>query len=136
VEEHATALAVAIEAALPRWIERSVRRLSSTADVEGAVAAAVAEVMPRLRTLLESDIDEQWTTPLELLRGAVRHPTAALRAVGVAPVARDDFVRERFPEDDYGLMPSSWSDVDEALLEPGIAWGAAKAWAHKQRHQS
>ena len=139
VDEHATAaaLADAIEAVLPRWIERCVlSRGGSAAATASAVSDAVAEVVPEMRALLAADVDAQWTTPLALLRGAVRYPTAVLRAEGVGVVERDDFSRDRFPDDVYGLTPSSWADVDEALVEVGVAWGAAKAFVHKARHGS
>ena len=38
------------------------------------------------------------------------------------------------PEDEYDLTPATWSDLDERLVGPGIAWGAAKAMEHKRRH--
>ena len=144
MEDQARVLAVAVEAALPGWVERSVERLlvawHGSADAEvmamarRAGAAARADVGPRVRALLEADIDDQRTTPLTLLRGAVRYPTEVLRAAGVPPVERDRFSEERFPDDDYDLSPASFADVDPSLHEPGIAWGAAKAMAHKQRH--
>lgn len=127
--EHASALADAIESALPRW----VRRVASGVDP----APVVAAVMPQVRALLAADIDDQRTTPLAVIRDvAVPLLTSALRDAGVPAPAegrRDPFVAERFPDDVYGLTPSSWADIDESLLEPGIAWGAAKAFTHKQR---
>ncbi|HEX6595944.1 MAG TPA: hypothetical protein VF045_03360 [Acidimicrobiales bacterium] len=140
IDEHATALADAIEAALPGWVERSVRlRLGGpTGQVETAAAEAgrqaASEVGGAVRRLLEADIDEQATTPLALLRGAVRYPTAVLRAAGVAPVPRDAVQERLFPDDVYDLAPASFADIDPSLLEPGIRWGAAKAFVHKQRH--
>lgn len=134
MDEYAAALLDAIDRALPLWIERSMRRLSSTVDVDPTIVAVRADVIPRLRALLEADIDEQPTTPLAILRDAVRYPTEALRDAGVAEVDRDDFVRDRFPDDVYALTPASWVDVDESLVESGIAWGASKAWEHKRRH--
>ncbi len=44
-----------------------------------------------------SDIDEQRTTPLALIRGAVRYPTEVLRAAGVPPVERDRFAAAGVP---------------------------------------
>ncbi|MBV8559568.1 MAG: hypothetical protein JO050_02255, partial [Acidimicrobiia bacterium] len=74
MEEEAAALADAIEAALPGWVERSVERVMSAwkgevdDDVRAAAAAAgreaAAEVGPQVRALLDTDIDEQPTTPL------------------------------------------------------------------------
>lgn len=142
----ARALADAVEETLPQWVERSVERVLAAAggrpdpQVQAAARAAgrqaVDDVGPRLRSLLAADVDEQWANPMSLLREAVRYPTAVLRAAGVAPVERDDFARERFPDDDYDLTPTNFAEVDRSLAEVGIAWGAAKAWEHKRRHGS
>jgi hypothetical protein len=138
VIEHATALADAIEAALPGWVERSVRRHwpDAPADlVTTAAAACVGDIGGRVRSLLAADVDEQRTTPLTLLREAVVYPAAVLREGGIPPVERDDFSRSRLPDDDYDLAPASFADVDPALHELGLVWGAAKAWTHKERHR-
>ena len=74
-----------------------------------------------------TDVDQQWTNPLDLVRRAVSFPTDVLRKAGVAPVARDSFAVEVFPDDVYDLAPASFADVDPALSEAGIEWGAAKA---------
>jgi hypothetical protein len=144
VDEHATRLAEAVSAAVPGWVERSVDRvlaLTGTAPTpavaeQAAEAArrAQAEVSAALNELLEADIDEQPTTPLTIVRRAVVYPTDVLREAGVAPVARDDTRRRLFPDDDYDLSPAALSELDEALTEPALAWGASKAYAHLQRH--
>ncbi len=144
MQQHARALADGVDAALPGWVERSVQRVlvaqRGWADPEVMASAraagerARADVAPRVRALLADDIDDQRTNPLSLLRQAVRYPTEVLRQAGVQRVERDRFSEQRFPDDDYDLTPASFSDVDPALFEPGIAWGAAKAWLHKQRH--
>lgn len=138
LEEHAEALADAICAALPAWVERSVTARAPELREQAVRAGqrAVDEVAPEVRALLAADVDEQRTTPLALLREAVRFPAAVLAAARVPPVPRDAFDRERFPDDAYGLTPATWSDVDPGLHELGIAWGAAKAFAHKRRHAS
>jgi len=149
MREHATALADAIEGALPDWVERSVaRRLPGEDDPDGpppewiaaatteAATRARAEVGPRIRALLDADIDEQRTTPLALLRTAVSYPGAVLAAAGVPPVDRDAAQVRLFPDDVYDLTPATFADVDPALAEPGMAWGVAKAWTHRQRHQA
>ena len=133
----ASTLGDAIERAIPAWVERSVtdvlRSLGRDVDddvrtrVAEAGRAAVADGLPRVRALLETDVDEQRTNPLEILRSLVRHPTEVLREVGVPPLARDEFARQAFPDDDYALSPAAFADVDPALHEPGIVWGAAKA---------
>jgi len=145
VEEHAAALADAIEAALPRWVERTVERVMTAwkgevdPSVREAAASAgrtaVAEVGPQVRTLLAADIDDQHTTPLSLLRGAVRYPTAVLEAAGVPPIARDEQQARLFPDDVYDLAPATFADVDPSLTDVGMTWGAAKAFEHLQRHK-
>jgi hypothetical protein len=145
VEEHGRALAEAISAVLPGWVERSVRRRLEDAGrgadpvvLEAAADAgrrAADEVGRAARTLLEADIDHQPTTPLSLLRGAVRYPAAVLREAGVPPIARDEVQEALFPEDEYDLSPATFADVDPSLAEPGLVWGAAKAFAHIQRHK-
>lgn len=144
MDDEAGALADGVEAALPGWVERSVERLmvaygasmddAAWAATRAAGRAAVADVGPRLRLLLAADVDEQWTNPLSLVRRAVAHPTGVLRDFGVPPVQRDRFAEERFPDDDYDLTPASFADLDPALTGVGLAWGAAKAMAHRSRH--
>jgi hypothetical protein len=144
IETHATALADGIEEALPKWVVRSVTTVvtawAGEVSPEVAEAADVAgrqardEAGASVRALLLSDIDDQRTTPLALLRSAVKYPTGVINAVGVPPVQRDRFSVEAFPGDDYDLSPTSFADVDPALAELGIRWGAAKAFEHKRRH--
>ncbi len=146
MEEQARALTDAIDARLAGWVERSVERMlvahGGAADAEVMAEArragerARAHIVPRVRALVMADVDEQRTNPLSILRQAVPYPTEVLRQAGVPPVERDRFATDRFPEDDYDLTPASFADIHPSLLEPGVAWGAAKAWAHKQRHAS
>ena len=147
MEPHATALADAVDVALPRWVERSVTRIMvawtggppDAAVVDAARDAgrrAAEEVGAEVRALLAADIDEQWTTPLSLLRAAVRYPTRVLQDAGVPPVERDPIQERLLPGDIYDLSPASFADVDPALAEPGMVWGAAKALAHRRRHLS
>lgn len=132
----------AIVAALPTWVERCVRsRLPHAVPPDVMVATELAaeaarrQVGAEVEALLAQDIDEQRTTPLSLLRGAVRYPTEVLRSAGVPPRRRQGFDVERFPDDEYELTPANLADVDPELAELGLVWGAAKAWTHKARHQ-
>ena len=144
--EYGRTLADAIEAALPRWVVRSVegrwrdwKRTDAGPDLlEAARVAgerARAEVGSAVRELLVQDVDEQRVNPLALVRRAVSYPTDVLRAAGVPPVVRDDFVERAFPDDVYALTPASFADVDPTLHEPGLLWGAAKAHAHLTRRR-
>jgi len=142
--EHAKALADGIDTALPRWVERSVDRIyrawagppppEVAEEGRRAGAAAVTDVGPRVRALLALDVDEQPSTPLAIVRSAVRYPTAVLAGTGVPAVARDPMDEALFPDDRYGLTPANFADVDPSLAEPALAWGAAKAWVHRRRH--
>lgn len=143
---HAAALADAIDDALPRWVERVVvervtqYRGDVTPEIRAeAVAAgerARVEVGAAVRHLLERDIDDQPTGPLAVLRRAVVHPTEVLRRAGVPPVVRDEFAERSFPEDVYDLSPAAFADLDPALHEPGLVWGAAKAHVHLARRRA
>lgn len=141
---YAAALAAGIDLAIPAWVSRSVERLmtawagSVPEEVRREAAAAGtrarAEIGPAVAQLLAADVDHQRTTPLALLRAGVRYPTEVLRGAGVPPVERDRFAEEAFPGDVYDLSPASLADIDPSLAEPGLAWGAAKAFVHRRRH--
>lgn len=134
---YADALADGVEAALPAWVERAVahghaaqRRNVSPAMAEAARDAgrrAAAEVGGEVRALLARDVDDQPTGPLALVRTAVLYPTAVLSDAGIPPVDRDEVAVRLHPTDLYDLSPASFADLDPALQEPGIVWGAAKA---------
>lgn len=138
---YATALADAIDDALDGWVARCVARYVPLDDTVAArvrdVAAVVrAEAGTQVRVLLATDIDAQRANPLAVLRAAVRHPTALLVELGAPAPARDEFARRNFPDDAYDLTPASFADVDPALHEPGLVWGAAKAHVHLQRRRA
>jgi hypothetical protein len=136
-------LASRVTAVVPGWVVRCVDTfLPARPDRDAVLAAAEVaglrageEVAADLRPLLAADVDAQRSTPLEVVRAAVAFPTQVLRDAHVPPVARDRFVVERFPDDPYGLTPATLQAMDPALGELAIAWGAAKARAHRHRHQ-
>jgi hypothetical protein len=142
---HAAALADGIEGAVADWVERSVERLliayrgrvepEERVAASAAGTAAAADIGPAVRALLATDIDEQRNGPLALARRAVRYPTVVLRAAGVPAVERDEFVERQFPDDVYDLAPATFADLDPALHELGINWGAAKAHTHLVRRR-
>ncbi len=134
---YGTLLADGVCAALGPWVSRCVAlradqwRPGSAAPLAEAAAAAgeraAREVGQELRDLLATDVDQQRTGPLAVLRGAVRFPTAVLVGAGVPAVVRDEFLERAFPGDVYELAVASFADLDPALHEPGLVWGAAKA---------
>lgn len=139
-------LIAGLDCSVPAWASRQVQIRAAQAglEVHGRVSevaaragrATHAEVMPRLRALLETDVDQQRGNPLALLRAAVGPATAALRELGVPPVERDEFAQQAFPDDPYDIGPASFADIDEALHEAGLRWGAAKAFVHLRRRRS
>lgn len=135
---YADDLVAAIEVALPAWVQRCVadRWMAAHGGVPSpevldaardAASAAVDQVLPPLRALLALDVAAQPTNPLALVRGAVVHPTRVLAAAGVPPVVRDPHAERLFPDDAYDLVPGAFADLDPAVHDPGIHWGAAKA---------
>lgn len=142
--EYASALADGIDAELDDWIRQAIAsRVSSSAGadaVEGLTSAAIADaradVVPRVRTLLATDIADQRTGPLDILRSGVRHITAALDALGAPRRPRGDFEQRAFPDDHFDLSPASFADVAPSLHEPGLMWGAAKAHVHLRRREA
>lgn len=138
-------LADAVERSLPDWVVRQVHKVMEAqfgaCPTEVAEAAAAAgsrareEIAPRVRDLLSAGVDDQRTTPLAVIRGAVAYPTRVLQAAGATPVARDRFATESFPDDIYDLTPASLADLDAGVAEAGLSWGAAKAFVHRRRHR-
>jgi hypothetical protein len=144
---HAAALADAVVAALPGWAERAVRdRYRSwrggAIPVEVVAAARDAgeiglrAVEGPLRALLAQDVDEQRSNPLAIVRRAVPAVTAVLREAGVPEVVRDAHAARLFPDDVYDVVPASFADLDEAVHEPGLVWGAAKAHVVLRRRRA
>jgi hypothetical protein len=142
----ADALAAGVEAALGPWVVRCVERIMRAwqgemppavrTAAEAAGAQATADLMPAVRSLLATDVDDQRANPLALLRPAVRYPTEVLRAAGVPAVVRDAEAERQFPDDDYDLTPASFAELDPSLHELGMAWGAGKAHVVLRRRRS
>lgn len=139
---YAADLLAAVEGALGPWVVEAIHHrhpgpLPPEVEVAAAEAAqaAVDDVGTRLAELLALDIDEQWTNPLAIIRSAVRYPTAVLADAGVAPLARDATDARMHPDDVYALAPAAFGDLGEAVHEPGLVWGAAKAHLHLSRRR-
>jgi hypothetical protein len=136
-------LATRVSAAVPAWVVRCVAsrlapgradRLRILDQAEEFGRRARHDVAGKLGGLLSADVDAQDSTPLEVIRAAVAFPTEVLRGAGVAPARRDEFAEARFPDDPYGLTPASLLALGPEVGELAIAWGAAKAMAHRRRH--
>ena len=131
-------LAAAVDRVLPGWVVRTVQRFRDDLDLEAEAAGeeARSDVGVRLRRMLETDLDQQRSNPLSILRTATRYPTQVLLAAGVPRVVREPFAVEAFPEDIYNLSPATWSDIDPALQDYGIAWSAWKAHEFLRRRRA
>ncbi len=139
MDEYARALIEAVERVTPAWVHAMVAQrveMNDTirADTDQAADRATEYMVARLTQLFLTDIDEQSTTPLAIMREAIKFPSSVLSEAGAGPVERDDYARRMFPDDIYGLTPATWSDIDESLAEVGLAWGASKVVAHRSRH--
>jgi hypothetical protein len=110
-----------------RLRENGLLGLVSEESRLSAVAETERLAVDGLRELLELDAEQQRTNPLAVLRVATAPLGRFLASVGASPVERDEFDQRSFPDDVYGLAPATWADIDTALLEPGIEWGAWKA---------
>jgi len=147
LDEASDAILAGVTRELPGWVERSVTRILdawSRADVEvRAVAerdarvaadAATRRVVAELGALFALDPADQVRTPLEIVRGAYREPTAVLAAAGIPPVERDPFDERSWPDDRYGLVISNLGDLgDDSLAPLHFAWGMAKAGVLRAR---
>lgn len=146
LEEIPAQLLDVFEQVIPGWLERCVVHTAVTqlgrcpTDLAAAAAemarTGAPEIVSRLRELLATDVDQQRGAPLAVVREATALPGAVLADAGVPAPERDEFQLRAFPGDVYGLSPASWSDVDPALHEPGIMWGAWKASTVLRRRRS
>ena len=153
--EIANALVEGLERELQPWLQALVFERLATApssqvptsgagtdptSIQRAVVAtstAVSDtIVDRVRTLLETDIDEQRANPLALVRSGLGPATDLLRELGVTPVQRDPFVEQSYPDDVFDLAPASFGDIHESLHEAGLMWGAAKAHVHISRRKA
>jgi hypothetical protein len=105
-------------------------------DARAAAEAVRRDVVPRIRVLLEADVDTQRATPLQLLRGATSPISRMLADAGATHPPRDEVARRIDPDDVYDLGPAAYADLGPQVAEAGLVWGAAKAHVHLSRRRS
>jgi hypothetical protein len=146
LRETGDAIVAGVAVQLPAWVVREVGRILDAwgrvdagaravaeRDAVGAGERAGARVTERLKALFDQDPAEQRSTPLEIVRTATAEPTEILVGAGVPPVDRDAFAVRSWPDDRYGLVPRTLSDLappdgDSDDLGPlHLAWGMSKA---------
>lgn len=150
LEETAAAIVAGVEVWVPRWVRLQVERLldawgrarpearaQAEAQAIEAGEAAARRVTTSLRELFAIEPERQQATPLEIVRTVYREPTHVLVATGIPPVARDEFEERAWPDDLYGLVPSTLGDLGDPDLAPlHLAWGMAKAIVIRARRRS
>lgn len=98
-------------------------------EYESAISAGREWLMEQLDALVTLPFGQQPRGPLELFQEALRFPTGALAAAGVAVVVRDEVATNALPGDVYNLAPASSRDLGDEAWETHLAWGVAKAKA-------
>lgn len=140
--DHAASLCALLVSNLPHWVEGVLQsRAPSDTPPEALHQAAAAamettntEVIPSIERLLATDIDQQWSSPLDIVRSLVPALTAQLDKLGARTVPRDAGRVEMYPDDRFALTPATFADIHPELHQPGLAWGAAKAHVHLRRY--
>ena len=123
-------LARALTDAYRPYVEATLasRQIDPT-QIADAISEGEAWLHEALTDLLDIPFARQRRGPLEVFQEAMRFPTEALRAQGVAPVARDEVTTNALPGDVYDLAPASSRDLGEAVWRAHLTWGARKAHA-------
>ncbi len=136
MDQYSARLLETSDQVVAQWVERLIRKHCDEQKISDSrvgdlcisvIAQVSAEVHDNLVKLLSQDVFEQRTNPLAIFRQATRPITEVLKNLGSPAVTRDEFDERSFPDDVYGLSPATWVDIDEAMVEPGIEWGAWKA---------
>ena len=135
------AILAGVAAQMPRWVIGEVARIvdawgrldaaelaRSEREARAAGVTAARRVGDELEALFALDPTVMAATPLEVVRTAVREPTAVLIALGIPAVDRDEFSSRSWPDDAFGLTPAALGDLGDPDLAPlQLAWGLAKA---------
>lgn len=122
-------LAAALVAAFPRYVEEKLAEIEVAVEPEIAAAAeaSCADLAFALHGLVATPVHLQQSSPLELVRGAMRTLSEALGAAGVTPPARDEQAVAINPDDVYDLGPASSQEFGEEVWQLHIEWGLEKA---------
>jgi len=134
------ALCDVVVAAIPEWLRSvCIERLGSDAALDERfdrmVERVQADVERRLTALATADIDQPISGPLELIRQSAGPATELLREIGAKPAQRDTAVAAMYPADVFGIGPAGAIALGSDVHEASIAWGAAKAYLHLNRHR-
>lgn len=135
LDEAPAALLRTARRVVPIWLRRVATEACERGGVDPSTLATeldrladgAADIsLARLADLLATDVDRQRTTPLSVFRDAISPVEEFLREHHVAAPAPSPTAASS-TADVYRLEPATWSDIDPALHEPGLTWGAWKA---------
>ena len=134
------ALRAAVADAFDPWLVALLESRNGGQPLADEVASAIARVrtdaLANLTTLIEADVAEPLSGPLEQIRRAMSTLGATLDDHGFERPARDPYDEQMLPDDVHALGPISFLDLGEAVQSAGINWGAAKAHLHMSRRNT
>jgi hypothetical protein len=136
--EIASALEVGLVQTIPGWLRRSaltVRPSIDAAALDASIVDTMAALEPELHRILVADVDAGAGSPLAAIRAATGAVTQLLLDDGALVPTRDEFAERSFPGDLFSFGPAAFAEIDEALHEPGLVWGAARAHVHLRRRR-
>lgn len=140
-DQYSRALLDATGPAVGRWLRGLIESVAHSqnlsvdvAEIDHLVDDLGAAVISGLCDLLELDVEAQRRNPLDVFRSAAVAVSEFLIARGAHEIVRDEFMTRAFPDDRCGIVPATWSDIDESLVTPGLEWGAYKAATVIARH--
>ncbi len=131
LEQYPRDLCSAVLAAFPQWLTSQLSTISqgklSAQEIGDIVQVTTQQMTSNFISLLATDVDEQRTNPLHVLRMSTTMANQKLQQLEIAPPHRDEFEIAAMPHDTYSLGPLTWKDLGEDVHEAGITWGAWKA---------
>src|SRR5262249_37415965 len=141
MEEGAARILEGVEQHAASWVLRAVTNIldawgrldtaayvAAIAHARDAGIVAAERVAAELAAFFATDVGDQRTTPLAIVRSLRIEPTNVLVAAGVRPVERDPYDQRAFPDDIYGIVPKDLGELgDEELGAALIAWGLGKS---------
>lgn len=132
-------LLTGVSSSIRGWLNTTIsNRLGEATfdhDLQRELEQVSCDVEQSITTLVNADVDEPLSGPLERIRRAVEPLNDALENRGAPQPARDPVEAAMRPADQYALGPMTFRDLGDDVHEAGIAWGAAKAHLHLQRRR-
>lgn len=131
LEQYPLALFDAVAGCYETWLTRRINEISrgviDSSRIEEVVGVSTRAVLDDLNRFLVTDVDEQRTNPLHILRQSTQLANQLLSEASVQHVSRDEFEVAALPHDVFSIGPLTWRDLSEDVHEAGITWGAWKA---------